>query len=252
VHFIDAAALNLVMRYAKSISVHHAALFGIGAFTYAVFATNGWTRDIVVCGLVGAAIAGLLSVILALGSLRIAGDYFIVASFAFQLFAINVLHNWTTISRGRDGKFGLPSPTVFGAGVTSTWSYIVLGRGRCGHARLLDVAPQESLRAASSCDGGIALGFGDGGLWRAPAQDRPLCDLGHVRSIRRRDLRKLSGVAQTATFDVGFAILLAAIVVIGGIGTSIGAFLGAALVALTQPLLSNLKLALRTWGRSGI
>jgi ABC-type branched-subunit amino acid transport system permease subunit len=59
-------------------------------------------------------------------------------------------------------------------------------------------------------------------------------------------------VAQTATFDVGFAILLAAIVVIGGIGTSIGAFLGAALVALTQPLLSNLKLALRTWGRSGI
>ena len=44
-------------RLCAGASVHHAALFGIGAFTYAVITQQGWSNDLIVCGPVAAVIA---------------------------------------------------------------------------------------------------------------------------------------------------------------------------------------------------
>jgi branched-chain amino acid transport system permease protein len=244
VYFIVATSLNFVMGYAKSLSVHHAALFGIGAFTYAVFAGNGWTRDIVLCGLAGAAIAGILSLVLAIGSLRIAGDYFIVASFAFQLFAINLLYNWTAVSGGRDGRYALPSPSLFGLEINTTAAYIGLAGAAAGVTLAFSIWLRSSpygrlLRAMGESPSALeTAGFGvlrlKAGIFGISGMFAAFAGVLYASYLT---------VAQTATFDVGLAILLAAIVVIGGTGSSVGAFLGAALIALVQPLLSNLNLS---------
>ena len=107
IFFVLATSLNLVIGYAKTLSIHHAALFAIGAFTYANFATRGWSNELIISIAVAGMLGALVSVLLALGSLRVAGDYFIVASFAFQLLALQVLYNWDAVSGGNYGKFGL-------------------------------------------------------------------------------------------------------------------------------------------------
>src|SRR5260370_40881488 len=89
-------------------------------------ARHGWSRDLVVTGVVAAVIAGILSLLLAAGSLRTQGDYFIVASFAFQLVAVNLLFNWTAISGGTFGVYNLPSPTVLGVTIGTPAAVIIV------------------------------------------------------------------------------------------------------------------------------
>src|SRR4051812_32938663 len=126
VFFVLATSLNFVVGFARTLSIHHAALFAIGAFTYANFSTRGWSDELFIAIVAAGLIGGLISVLLALGSLRVAGDYFIVASFAFQLLAIQLLYNWTAVSGGNYGLFGLNQPTFLGVKIESVSSYITL------------------------------------------------------------------------------------------------------------------------------
>jgi branched-chain amino acid transport system permease protein len=249
VYFVVAIALNFVIGYARALSVHHAALFGIGAFTYAVFAQRGWSSDLLVCGIVAAAIAGILSMVLALGSLRVSGDYFVVASFAFQVFAINALFNWTSVSGGDNGDYGIPTPTLLGLTIRSTASFLLVAGGlavstlafamwlrRSPYGRLLRAMGDSPSALLTAGFGVLRLKvgvFGISGMFAAAG--------GVVYAA-------YLGVAETATFDVSLAILLVAIVVIGGTGSALGSLLGATLIAFAQPLLSNLNLAASTIG----
>ena len=247
IYFVVAIALNFVIGYARALSIHHAALFGMGAFTYAVMAQRGWSNDLIVCGLVAALLGGLVSVILAFGSLRISGDYFIVASFAFQAFAINALFNWTSVSGGANGDYGLPTPTVLGLAVSSTFAYItaaaVLAITTLAFAIWLRRSPYGRLLRAMG-DSPSALLTAGFGVLRLKVGVFGIS--GMLAAAAGVLYAAYLGVAQTGTFDVSLAILLVAIVVIGGTGSAVGSLLGATLIAFAQPLLSNLNLSATT------
>ena len=247
IYFVVAISLNFVIGYARALSIHHAALFGIGAFTYAVMAQHGWSNDLIVCGLVAAVIAMLVSVILAFGSLRISGDYFIVASFAFQFFAIQALFNWTAVSGGANGDYGLPTPTVLGWAVNSTSGFITVASifailtlafaiwlRRSPYGRLLRAMGDAPSALLTAGFGVLRLKVGVFGISGMLAAAAGVLYAAYL------------GVAQTATFDVNLAILLVAIVVIGGTGSAVGSLLGAALIAFVPPLLTNLNLSATT------
>jgi len=244
VYFIVAVSLNFVIGYAKSLSIHQAALFGIGAFTYAVIAGNGWSADLVVCGLAGAVIAGLLSVVLAFGAMRIAGDYFIVASFAFQIFAVNALYNWPSVSGADNGKYGLPLPSILGFDLASAWSFIVVfgivaavtlafavWLRRSPYGRLLTAMGDSPSALQTAGFGILRLKVGVFGISGAFAGLAGVLFASYV------------GAIDTTTFGIDLAILLVAMVIIGGTGSAVGSLLGAALIAFAPPLISNLPLS---------
>lgn len=59
------------------------------------------------------AVAALVSLIVSLPSLRLRDDYFVIATFSFQMILFSIFNNWMDLTRGPLGIPGIPQPTIF-------------------------------------------------------------------------------------------------------------------------------------------
>ncbi len=105
--------LNVVVGLAGLLDLGHAAFYAVGAYAYALLATEfgwGFWTALPVAGLT-AAVFGL-----ALGwpSLRLRGDYLAIVTLGFGEIIRVVLTNWTDLSGGPNGISSIPRPTFFG------------------------------------------------------------------------------------------------------------------------------------------
>jgi branched-chain amino acid transport system permease protein len=75
----------------------------------------------------GIAIVGaiILSLIIAIPSLRLRGDYFFLATLGFQVIVFVILYNWVGLTRGPYGIPGVPRPRFFGFGIDSLSAFFV-------------------------------------------------------------------------------------------------------------------------------
>ncbi|WP_022884413.1 branched-chain amino acid ABC transporter permease [Glaciibacter superstes] len=108
---ILSVSLGLLTGHLGIFSMAHAALFGIGAYTSA-FLTVKLQWDVLPALVVAVLVAGLAGAIMAIPSLRVTGDYFLVASFALQVVASSVFQNWRSVTGGTDGIPGILRPSV--------------------------------------------------------------------------------------------------------------------------------------------
>ena len=125
IYTILAVSLNLLMGYAGIFSLAHAAIYGIGAYASALVALKlglGFWGGLVVAAVAGACAAALVGI----PSLRVAGDYYIVASFGLQVVILTVFMNWTDLTNGHAGLAGIPRPRVFGLVIDNPFKYVVL------------------------------------------------------------------------------------------------------------------------------
>src|SRR2546421_392093 len=84
VYVILAASLDLLAGHAGILSLAHAAFFGVGAYTSALLTLNfGILAPL--AALAGMALAALISFVVSLPSMRLREDYFVLATFGFQL-----------------------------------------------------------------------------------------------------------------------------------------------------------------------
>jgi branched-chain amino acid transport system permease protein len=125
IYTILAVSLNLLVGYAGIFSLAHAAVYGIGAYASALVALKlglGFWGGLVVAAVAGAFAAALVGI----PSLRVAGDYYIVASFGLQVVILTVFMNWTDLTNGHAGLAGIPRPRVFGLVIDNPFKYVVL------------------------------------------------------------------------------------------------------------------------------
>ena len=125
IYTILAVSLNLLVGYAGIFSLAHAAVYGIGAYASALVALKlglGFWGGLLVAAVVGACAAALVGI----PSLRVAGDYYIVASFGLQVVILTVFMNWTDLTNGHAGLAGIPRPRVFGLVIDNPFKYVVL------------------------------------------------------------------------------------------------------------------------------
>jgi len=125
IYTILALSLNLLIGYSGIFSLAHAAIYGIGAYASALVALKlglGFWGGLVVAGAVGA----FASALVAIPSLRVAGDYYIVASFGLQTVILTVFINWTSLTNGHAGLPGIPRPVIFGYVIDSPFKYVWL------------------------------------------------------------------------------------------------------------------------------
>ena len=125
IYTILATSLNLLVGYSGVFSLAHAAIYGIGAYASALAALKlglGFWGGLVLAAVVGAFAAALV----AIPSLRVAGDYYIVASFGLQVVILTVFINWTWLTNGHAGLPGIPRPRVFGLVIDNPFKYVVL------------------------------------------------------------------------------------------------------------------------------
>jgi branched-chain amino acid transport system permease protein len=233
-----AAAWNVAGGYAGQISLGHSAFFGLGAYASALLTTR-WEVSPWLGLLVGAAVALIIGLVIGYLSNRLRGPYFVLATIAFSQVLLIVGSRWRGFTAGSEG---IPVPFrpgfwTLGIADKRIWVWIVLAfavlawlvqvyldRSRRGYqlvavrededAALSLGVPAQWLKVAAICVS-AALTAACGALW---AQYIGFVDPFYVFSI-----------------DLSVRFALAAI--IGGLGTALGPFLGAALVTTVETYL---------------
>lgn len=97
-----ATAWNISAGFAGGLSLGHAAFFGIGAYTAALlFLKMGITPWVGM--FIGAVIAGLLGAFLGAITFRLRGPFFVLATLAFGIVVHIIAVNWRSLTRGSAG-----------------------------------------------------------------------------------------------------------------------------------------------------
>ena len=124
IYVILALSLNILVGFTGLFSLAQAAFFGIGAYASAFLSLKlefpFWAATAIPMVL-----AILIGIFLALITLRMGGDYFILAVLGFQIMILGVLNNWISVTRGPFGIYGIPNPTIFGISISSNIHYLV-------------------------------------------------------------------------------------------------------------------------------
>ena len=105
--------LNVVVGLAGLLDLGYVAFYAVGAYSYALLATNFdlgfWT-----CLPLAGILAAFWGVLLGFPVLRLRGDYLAIVTLAFGEIIRIVLNNWVSLTNGPNGITGIPRPTLFG------------------------------------------------------------------------------------------------------------------------------------------
>lgn len=125
IYIILSESLNLIAGYTGLLSIAHAAFYGVGAYVVALMALKLHTPFLVniICAIIA---AGAFGAIVGIPSLRIRDDYFVIATFAFQIITFSVLNNWVSFTSGPMGLPGIPQPVMFGLKISSNLGFLIL------------------------------------------------------------------------------------------------------------------------------
>src|ERR1700748_2999919 len=109
--------LNVVVGLAGLLDLGYVAFYAVGAYSYALLATN-FGLSFWVCLPLAGILAAFWGVLLGFPVLRLRGDYLAIVTLAFGEIIRLVLLNWQSLTGGPHGISGIPRPTMFGIPLT--------------------------------------------------------------------------------------------------------------------------------------
>jgi len=113
IYVILALGLNIVIGLGGLLQLGYAAFYLVGAYTYALlnfhYGISFWLALPI-----GAALALLFGILLAIPVLRLRGDYLAIVTLAFGEITRIVATNWDALTFGPSGIKGIPRPSLFG------------------------------------------------------------------------------------------------------------------------------------------
>lgn len=117
---------NLTIGMANLLTMCQAAFYGIGAYIGTYFLMQLNLPFVVIAALV-MLLTGLTSTLISFASVRLKGDYFVIATMGFQLIVYTILYNWTDVTRGPYGIPGIPGIKLLGVyELSGVYAYLVL------------------------------------------------------------------------------------------------------------------------------
>jgi len=235
IYGIVGVGLMLLAGFTGQFSIGHAAFFGVGAYTQAVLTGMGWPFPLALAA--GAALSATVGVVVGLPALRVKGIYLGIATLSFGFIVEEVFARWESVTGGNAGKtvgqikmFGWTADT--GASfyfvclvitVIVTLGVVNLLRSHTGRAF---VAIRDSEISAQSM--GIHLAY-----YKTMSFAISAALAGIGGALYAHQIRFLS----PDQFNIIQSIDLLLMVVIGGLGSIHGAFLGAMfLIGLPQAI----------------
>jgi branched-chain amino acid transport system permease protein len=231
--------LNLLMGLAGQVSLGHAGFLGIGAYAVAVGPTHlglpSW-----LCVIGGGAICGAMAYVVGRPILRLKGHYLAVATLGLGLLVAIVLTNEAAWTGGPDG---MPVPRLWLLGWSmrgsQTWYWIAAAMFLVGAVlavNLIDSPTGRALRAIHDSEvAASVLGV-----------DVARCKLAVFvisavyASAAGSCLALLNGHITPDAAGFLRSIELAAMVVLGGMGSIVGSLVGAAILVVLPQVLTTL------------
>lgn len=236
-------SFNLLVGYAGLFAVSQAAFYGIGAYATALLTVSlGWGFMASLC--VGIAGAVLVAGLLAIPTLRVKGDYLVIASFGFQILIYKFLVNLEWLTRGPAGVPGIPKPRILGYVVGSRQSYLFLTLLFAGAVVYL------AHRLTASPFGRVLKGIREDEVATA-SLGKPVMRFKVWAFIFSGGLAAVAGSLYAAyvtfidpsSFTLEESIFILTIVIVGGAGSIPGSVVGAVVLVLMPELLKFLPLS---------
>lgn len=132
IYVILTTSTNLLVGMVNLLSLGQAAIYGIGAYL-SVLALMVFNLSLIPAMLFAMIGTGLISMMIAYPSIRLKGDYFVLATLGFQLIVFTVLYNWVPVTRGPYGISGIPSPRLLGnIEINGLWPFLSLSTVMAG------------------------------------------------------------------------------------------------------------------------
>jgi len=232
------AAWNVAGGYAGQISLGHSAFFGLGAYAAALLATR-WQLSPWLGLAVGALVATVIGLVIGYLSNRLRGPYFVLATIAFSQVLLIVGSRWRGFTSGSEG---IPVPFrpgfwTLGIADKRVWVWIVLALAAL--AWLVELYLDRSRRGyqlvAVREDEDAALSLGVPARWLKVAA---ICASAALTAACGALWAQYIGfVDPFYVFSVDLSIKFALAAIIGGLGTALGPFFGAALVTTVETYL---------------
>jgi ABC-type branched-subunit amino acid transport system permease subunit len=249
IYVLLALGLNIVVGLAGLLDLGYAAFFAIGAYTYA-FAASSFTGEHFSFWpmlLVGALVAAVFGILLGAPTLRLRGDYLAIVTLGFGEIVPIVFRNLGSLTNGTNGIAGIDRPTlpvvavgdfkilnvVFNA--SNPLSYYVTMAVIITMVLILVYRLQDSRL---------------GRAWQAIREDELAAASNGVNTVTAKLLAFALGATTSGFagvfrasklvfvspdqfgFSVSFTIL--AMVVLGGMGNSVGVAVGAFIIYIVQ------------------
>jgi branched-chain amino acid transport system permease protein len=246
VYALAALGLNLLTGYAGQVSLGTGGFMAVGAYSAFKLTTAFPWLNIVAVFLLAGLIAAAVGIVFGLPSLRIKGFYLAVATLAAQFFLIWLFNKtpWF-VNYAPSGTITAPDRTVLGV--------LVTGPNAPAGARYLVALSLVAVFAA------VAKNLVRGRVGRSwmAIRDRDIAaEIIGVRPLRTKLLAfgissfycgiagaelvfLFLGSAETLAFDINQSFLVLFMIIVGGLGSILGSFLGAAFIILTPILLTN-------------
>jgi len=246
VYAMATVGLNLLTGYAGQVSLGTGGFMAVGAYAAFKLTTAYPGLSILLVFVLAGVIAAAVGIVFGLPSLRIKGFYLAVATLASQFFLIWLFNKvgWF-VNYAPSGTITAPPRTVLG--------FMVTGPEATASARYvvaLGLVVVFGVIAKNLVRGRV------GRSWMA-IRDRDIAaEIIGVRPLRTKLLAfaissfycgiagsmlvfLFLGSAETLAFDINQSFLVLFMVIIGGLGSILGSFLGAAFITLMPIFLTN-------------
>ena len=236
---VGALALALLTGYAGQISLGHAGLLAAGAFTVGIlfkeFAAPFWIT------LPAAAVVGaLLGVVFGLPSLRLRGLYLAVSTLALHFVVVYVGGEYET-KRGLSTGVVIDAPRIWGVEISSAqaWYFIMLGAATIALLLSANILRSHTGRAWRAVHANETVA-GALGINVAAAKLGAFVITSSMTAVAGALFAYHRSFVSVEAFSLYLSIQYIAMVIIGGMGSLLGAVLGAIFVTLFPYAIENL------------
>jgi len=233
VYAIAGLGLMVLSGYTGLASIGHAAFLGVGAYVEAWFSARGWPFPVSMA--IAAGLSAAVGVVVGLPALRVKGIYLAIATLSFGFIVEEVLARWESATGGNAGV-NVKALQFFGAELGSSEAFYYVALGTCV---LVTLAVMNLLRSAT---GRAFIAIRDSEIsaqsmgihlaaYKTLAFAVSAAIVGLAGALYAHKLRFIS----PDQFGIVQSIDLLLMVVVGGLGSIHGAFLGAIfLIAMPQ------------------
>jgi branched-chain amino acid transport system permease protein len=238
--YIAALGLDILVGWSGQISLGHAGLYAVGAYTSALLATRA-DLPFWITAPVGVAAAGLAGVLLALPSLRAKGPYLAMVTLAFGFMAEVTANRWD-FTGGPMGIMGIPGPTLLSGEQMDATQYFWLIGATAIIVQLLAANLRQSrvgrtlfaLQASEVAAETVGINVY---AWKVLAfvLSSICAGLGGVFFAHQ------NGFINSDTFVFGLSVQMLTSVLMGGTGTLFGPLVGSLILNLVPTFFAYLR-----------
>jgi branched-chain amino acid transport system permease protein len=232
--------LNLLIGYAGQISLGHAGFFGLGAYASAILtARYGWPP--LAAMLSGMAAVGVIAFVVARPILRLRGHYLAMATLGLGIIIYMVLANESAWTGGNDGMNVQPF-SLLGLTLTNerTW-YWVTGAVLLGAITLANNIVDSPVGRALRAVHGSEIAAQVAGIDTARYKVRVFVVSAVFASAVGSMMAHYIGFITPQMSSFFHSIELVTLVVVGGMASTYGAVLGAAVLTMLPQLLTEFE-----------